>query len=97
MPMRLPGTCTVRALRFTHRSSPESVSGGVNLYALCVSLCVCVSVCGWVCVCFVCVVFLCLCLCVAVFLCLNTGLHVCEGVRACSFVPFDVGGGEVRV
>ena len=68
MPMRLPGTCTVRALRFTHRSSPESVSGGVNLYALCVSVCVCV--CVWVGVCLFCVC----CVFVLVFVCCSVSV-----------------------
>ena len=40
----LPGTCTVRAFKVyssSTRSSPESVSGGVNLYSVCVFVCVC--------------------------------------------------------
>ena len=40
----LPGTCTVRAFKVyssSTRSSPESVSGGVNLYSMCVFVCVC--------------------------------------------------------
>ena len=48
----LPGTCTVGhsgiLISSSTRSSPESVSGGVNLYSVWVCVCVRVFVIMWV-------------------------------------------------